>query len=64
VGAEALHAIGANLAFAAVGPTTAAAIRTAGVQVAVEASTATSEGLAKALEHYFVRSRAETGGMG
>ncbi len=43
----------AGVAFAAVGPTTAAAIRAAGLPVAAEPATATSMALVDALESYF-----------
>jgi uroporphyrinogen III methyltransferase/synthase len=55
LGDSALHEIGARLAFAAVGPVTAAAIRGAGLVVAVEAPEATSASLAAALERHFAR---------
>jgi uroporphyrinogen III methyltransferase/synthase len=61
VGTESAREIGTRVAFAAVGPTTAAAIRAAGVEVSVESSTATSEALAEALVSYFARGRAGTG---
>ena len=51
----------AQVAFAAVGPTTAAAIRDSGIKVAVESSNATSDELARALERHFARGIAETG---
>jgi uroporphyrinogen III methyltransferase/synthase len=60
-GVDVARQIGERVSFAAVGPTTAAAIRAAGVKVAVEASSATNEALAEALESYFARGRAETG---
>ena len=41
------------VAFAAIGPTTAAAIRDAGATVAVEAAEATADSLVAALERYF-----------
>jgi uroporphyrinogen-III synthase len=44
----------AGVAIAAIGPVTAEAIRTAGLEVAVEASEATAVGLARALAAYFV----------
>jgi len=53
LGDSALHEIGTRLAFAAVGPVTAAAIRGADLVVAVEAAEATSASLAAALERYF-----------
>ncbi len=43
--------------FAAIGPTTAAAIRAAGFEVAIEADEASSRGLVKALEEYYSRSQ-------
>jgi uroporphyrinogen III methyltransferase/synthase len=64
MGVEGVREIGARMAFAAVGPTTAAAIRAGGVKVAVEASAATSEGLAEALERHFARGGTETGRIG
>lgn len=45
----------ADVAIAAIGPATAAAIRSAGLSVSVEASEATAEGLARALDAYFNR---------
>ena len=42
--------------FAAIGPTTAAAIRAAGFEVAIEADEAGSRGLVRALEDYYLRS--------
>jgi uroporphyrinogen III methyltransferase / synthase len=53
VGDEALCRMCARVAFAAVGPTTAAAIRGAGVPVAVEALEATAASLVTELDRYF-----------
>lgn len=52
-GAEAVSRMQARVAFVAVGPVTAAAIREAGVPVAVEAPRATAESLVAALAAYF-----------
>jgi uroporphyrinogen III methyltransferase/synthase len=64
VGVEGAQEIGSRVAFAAVGPTTAAAIRASGIKVGVESSNATSEELEKALERHFAGRIAETGRTG
>jgi len=53
VGAKALEGLGDRVAIAAIGPTTAAAIREARVPVSVEAAEATADSLVAALERYF-----------
>lgn len=53
LGAEILSRLAANAALAAVGPVTAAALRTAGLPVAIEAPEATSESMAAAILKYF-----------
>jgi uroporphyrinogen-III synthase len=52
-GGVALEKMGGCVAFAAIGPTTAAAIREAGLPVVVEASEPQAESLIAALENYF-----------
>jgi uroporphyrinogen III methyltransferase / synthase len=52
-GREALRRLSARVALAAVGPVTAAAIREAGLPVAVEAAQATTAALIAALERHF-----------
>jgi uroporphyrinogen-III synthase len=56
LGEELLSHLGAKAAMAAVGPVTAAALRSAGLLVAIEAPLATSESLAAAIANYFSRS--------
>jgi uroporphyrinogen-III synthase len=51
--AEALSRLAARAAFAAVGPMTAAALRNAGLPVAIEAEEATTESMATAIARYF-----------
>lgn len=53
LGEEMLSRLGANAAVAAVGPVTAAALRSAGLPVAIEAPLATAESVASAIENYF-----------
>ena len=53
LGADVLARLAANAAFAAVGPVTAAALRKVGLPVAIEASEATAESMAVAIERYF-----------
>jgi uroporphyrinogen-III synthase len=53
LGAEALSRLGARAALAAVGPMTAAALRNAGLPVAIQAKEATSESMATAIAEYF-----------
>jgi uroporphyrinogen-III synthase len=53
LGFEAMRKASSHVAFAAVGPTTAAAIREAGLEVAVEAADATPASLVTGLGRYF-----------
>jgi len=53
VGAEKLPGVAERVKFAAIGPTTAGAIREAGLPVEIEAAEATSAGLARAIANYF-----------
>jgi len=53
LGEEVLSRLGARAALAAVGPVTAAALRSAGLPVAIEAPLATSESMAAAIANYF-----------
>jgi uroporphyrinogen-III synthase len=53
LGEEALSRLGANAALAAVGPVTAAALRSAGLPVAIEAPLTTTESMVAAIEKYF-----------
>jgi uroporphyrinogen-III synthase len=53
LGAEVLSRLGAQAALAAVGPVTAAALRKAGLPVAIEASEATAESMAAAIVKHF-----------
>ena len=53
LGSEGLRELRGRVALAAIGPTTAAAIREAGVPVAVEAPEATADSFVAALERYF-----------
>ena len=53
LGAEVLSRLGARAALAAVGPVTAAALRKAGLPVAIEASEATAESMAAAIVKHF-----------
>ena len=53
LGEEVLSRLGAKAALAAVGPVTAAALRNAGLPVAIEAPLATAESVAAAIENYF-----------
>jgi uroporphyrinogen-III synthase len=59
LGEEVLSRLGAKAALAAVGPVTAAALRSAGLPVAIEAPLATSESMAAAIANYF-SSRADS----
>ena len=59
LGEEVLSRLGARAALAAVGPVTAAALRSAGLPVAIEAPLATSESMAAAIANYF-SSRADS----
>ena len=56
LGEEALSRLGAKAALAAVGPVTAAAVRNAGLRVAIEAPLATAESMATAIANYFLPS--------
>jgi len=56
LGEEVLSRLGARAALAAVGPVTAAALRNAGLPVAIEAPFATAESMAAAIANYFSRS--------
>jgi uroporphyrinogen-III synthase len=53
LGEEVLSRMGTRAALAAVGPVTAAALRNAGLPVAIEAPLATAESMAAAIENYF-----------
>jgi len=53
LGAEALQKLAGRVLFAAIGPTTARAIREAGAAVEIEATQSTSAGLACAIAEYF-----------
>jgi uroporphyrinogen-III synthase len=53
LGEELLFRLGAKAALAAVGPVTAAALRSAGLRVAIEAPLATAESIAVAIANYF-----------
>lgn len=59
LGAEMLRGISEKTALAAIGPTTAAAIREAGCTAAIEAKDATAAGLAEALKRYLEDQQAE-----
>jgi len=56
LGEELLMRLGAKAALAAVGPVTAAALRLAGLPVAIEAPLTTAESMAMAIENYFLPS--------
>lgn len=53
LGEDVVSRLGATAAFAAVGPVTAAALRGAGLPVAIEASLTTVDSMATAIERYF-----------
>ena len=53
LGAESLTRLMAKVALAAVGPVTAAALRNAGLPVAIEAAEATAESMTQAIQNYF-----------
>jgi len=53
LGEEVLSRLGAKAALAAVGPVTAAALRSAGLPVAIEAPFATAESMAASIANYF-----------
>jgi uroporphyrinogen III methyltransferase/synthase len=61
VGAKALEGLGDRMAVAAIGPTTAAAIREARVRVSVEAAEATADSLVAALERHFASQELQKG---
>ncbi len=52
---EALQELAGRILLAAIGPTTAAAIRTAGLKVAIETEESTATGLAAAIARHFVQ---------
>ena len=56
-GASALRELSERVAFAAIGPVTAAALREAGMRVAIEAAESTAAGLAEAIVNYYAESR-------
>ncbi len=56
LGEELLARLAANAALAAVGPVTAAALRSAGLPVAIVAPLHTADSLAEAIENYFSQS--------
>ncbi len=56
LGEEVVSRLGAKAAVAAVGPVTVAALRSAGLPVAIEAPLATSESMAAAIANYFLPS--------
>jgi uroporphyrinogen III methyltransferase/synthase len=68
VGVDDLKRLGASSTFAAIGPTTAAAIRGAGLLCAIEAATPSAEAIASAISEYFSggfgKSRSEARGEG
>jgi uroporphyrinogen-III synthase len=53
LGVDVFSRLAAKAAMAVVGPVTAAALRDAGVPVAIEATEATAESMAVAIEKYF-----------
>jgi uroporphyrinogen-III synthase len=61
-GDETFRRVAAEMRIAAIGPTTAAAIRRAGVEVAIEASVSSAAGLAAAIAAYFTRNPVTPGG--
>jgi uroporphyrinogen-III synthase len=62
LGAEAFSRLAARAALAAVGPVTAAALKKAGLPVAIESPLATGESMAAMIEHYFsAKASSETG---
>jgi uroporphyrinogen-III synthase len=64
LGAEVLSRVGSRAALAAVGPVTAAALRNAGLPVAIEAQMATAESMATAIVKYFeVRTASQAGSL-
>jgi uroporphyrinogen-III synthase len=62
LGEAALSHLAANAALAAVGPVTAAALRGAGLPVAIEAPFATAESMATAIADYFLRDASSKAG--
>ncbi len=64
LGDETLGRLAKKVAFAAVGPVTAAALRNAGLRVAIEAPQATAESMASAIADYFSASaRSKAGNL-
>ena len=64
LGDETLRRLASKAAFAAVGPVTAAALRNAGLRVAIEAPIATAESMALAIADYFSASaRSQAGNL-
>ncbi len=55
LGAEELEKLSGRVAFAAIGPTTAAAMRGAGARVEIETEESSADALARSLAHYFER---------
>jgi uroporphyrinogen-III synthase len=53
LGEKVLSYLAARVALAAVGPVTAAALRDAGLPVAIQPPLATAESMAAAIAHYF-----------
>lgn len=60
-GIDDLRRLGASSVFAAIGPTTAAAIRSAGVPCAIEAAAPNAESVASAIAEYFGRAARASG---
>ena len=56
--AETMHSFAARVSFAAIGPTTARAIREAGWLAPIEAAESTSHGFAEAIAAHFERTSA------
>jgi uroporphyrinogen-III synthase len=64
LGGDTLARLATKAAFAAIGPVTAAALRHAGLRVAIEASQATAESMASAIAGYFSeRARSQAGNL-
>ena len=59
MGAEALAEISSRVDFAAIGPTTARALRESGARVAIEANEASAAGLADSIAKYYQRRDSE-----
>jgi uroporphyrinogen-III synthase/uroporphyrinogen III methyltransferase/synthase len=62
LGGEAMSRISGRVAFAAIGPVTAKALREAGLPVEIEAGESTAEGLARAIAGYFARRQHSSSG--